>query len=83
MSYRVIIAEVATGIVRRFDKPTIRYEKGGPGIDRTFVEKEDDALRLKDDLLSAHHDLEVVVGIEGQADSFKRYFYQDGQIVSD
>jgi hypothetical protein len=78
--YRAVVAELSTGIVRRPDAPTIRFQRGSGEESRTF-ESEEGALRFKDEILKQHSDLEVVVLSDEQKSAAQRFFIQDGQMI--
>ena len=81
--YRAIIAEVATGIVRRADSPEMRFRDDLPGHDSRTFESEHLALQFKDEVLGQFTDLEVTVRPEEATVGGVRYFWQDGRIVGE
>jgi hypothetical protein len=81
--FRVIIAEVATGVVRRADAPSIRCFDGQAGLPSRVFEREDEALRFKDDVLVQLSDVEVVVRPEEVSTGGDRFFRKNGIVVSE
>ena len=81
--YRAIIAEVATGIVRRADLPGVRFRDNMPGESSLIFESEHLALQFKDEVLRQFADLEVTVRLEEAIVGGVRYFWQDSSIVGE
>ena len=81
--YRAIVAEVATGIVRRADSPEICFRRDTPGDDSRTFETEDLALQFKDEVLRQFTDLEVTVRPEVDTAGGIRFYWKDGSIIGE
>lgn len=80
--YRVIIAELATGIVRRADAPEQRWLSGQRGGEESrLFEKEEEAMLFKDEVLRQFEELEIVVRPAGAAAGGLRFYTKDGRQV--
>jgi hypothetical protein len=78
--YRLIIAEVATGVVRRADCPFERFDRSAGHIESLVYDREDDAMWYLDDVLKRWSDVEVIMRPEDWKIGGNVYRWKDGCI---